>query len=71
VGVPDPVRDEIIGAIVVPRPGETLREDVLMEHCRKQLAAYKLPRRFRFMREADLPLTTTGKIQKNRLSDLL
>lgn len=70
VGVPDPVRDEIVGAIIVPRPGAVPQEDDLMEHCRKQLAAYKLPRRFRFMREADLPLTTTGKIQKNRLSSL-
>lgn len=70
VGVPDAVRDEIIGAIVVPRPGTAPTEDALMTHCRRELAAYKLPRRFRFMREADLPLTTTGKIQKNRLADL-
>lgn len=70
VGVPDPVRDEIIGAIVVPQPGAHVTEERLMEICRGQLAAYKLPRAFRFVKEADLPLTTTGKVQKNRLADL-
>lgn len=71
VGVPDPIRDEIVGAVIVPRPGTAPREADLMAYCRKQLAAYKVPRRFRFIREVDLPLTPTGKIQKNRLARLL
>jgi fatty-acyl-CoA synthase len=69
VGVPDAVRDEVIGAVVVVQPGASVTEEALMERCRKDLAAYKLPRAFRFVKEADLPLTTTGKVQKNRLAD--
>lgn len=69
-GVPDPVRDEIIGAVVVARPGATVTESALLEHCKGQLSAYKLPRIFRFVQEDQLPLTTTGKVQKNRLVDL-
>jgi len=69
-GVPDPVRDEIIGAVVVPHPGATVTEAGLLEHCKAQLAGYKLPRAFRVVQETDLPLTTTGKVQKNRLVEL-
>ena len=67
IGVPDPVRDEIIGAVVVRRPGTAVTEADLLGHCKRQLAAYKLPRSFRFVEEAALPVTTTGKVQKNRL----
>lgn len=67
IGVPDPVRDEVIGAVIVRAPGATLGEAELIEACRKVLAAYKMPRLFRFVAETELPLTTTGKLQKNAL----
>ena len=41
----------------------------LMAHCRAELAAYKVPRLMKFISEAELPLTVTGKLQKNRLAD--
>ena len=44
-----------------------LSETELLGHCKEQLAAYKLPRSFRFVEEAALPTTTTGKVQKSRL----
>lgn len=66
VGVPDPVRDEVLAAVIVPRdphaPG--VDAEVLRIHCREALAAYKVPRLFRFVRRQDLPLTTTGKLRK-------
>jgi fatty-acyl-CoA synthase len=70
VGVPDPVRDEVLGAVVVPHRPDGVTAAELTEHCRRALAAYKLPRLFRFVAETDLPLTVTGKIQKNRLAEL-
>ena len=42
-------------------------EAALAAHCRRELAAYKVPRLIAFVNEADLPLTVTGKLQKNRL----
>jgi fatty-acyl-CoA synthase len=70
VGVPDAVRDEVLGAaIILKRPG-AVDAETLLAHCRTRLAAYKLPRLFRFVAEADLPLTVTGKIQKNRIFEL-
>jgi len=68
-GVPDPVRDEVLGAVIVPKPGATLSEESVSAFCREALAAYKVPRLIRFAAEHELPLTTTGKLQKNRLMD--
>jgi fatty-acyl-CoA synthase len=70
VGVPDPVRDEVLGAAIVLHAPDSVTEAALIEHCRSVLAAYKLPRRFRFVAESDLPLTVTGKIQKSRIAAL-
>jgi fatty-acyl-CoA synthase len=67
-GVPDPQRDEVLAAVIVPKPGATLSEEDVCTFCRKALAAYKVPRLVRFVTESELPLTTTGKLQKNRLA---
>jgi fatty-acyl-CoA synthase len=68
-GVPDPRRDEVIAALIVCEAGRTVAEAELLAHCRRTLAAYKIPRLVKFVREADLPLTVTGKLQKNRLAE--
>jgi fatty-acyl-CoA synthase len=67
-GVPDPERDEVLAAVIVPKPGATLSEEDVRAFCRKALAVYKVPRLIRFVAEHELPLTTTGKLQKNRLA---
>jgi fatty-acyl-CoA synthase len=54
--------------VIVPKRGASLSEREVTEHCRKSLAAYKVPRLIRFAAEAELPLTSTGKVQKNRLA---
>lgn len=70
VGVPDPVRDELLAAAIVLHTGAAVTEAELVAHCRRALADYKLPRRIIFVAETDLPLTVTGKIQKNRIGEL-
>ena len=67
-GVPDALRDEVLAAVIVRKPGATLSEEEVCAFCRKALAAYKVPRLVRFATEDELPLTTTGKLQKNRLA---
>jgi fatty-acyl-CoA synthase len=69
VGVPDPQRDEVIAAVIVRRQDKTVEEMDLLAHCQRALAAYKIPRLMKFVNETDLPLTVTGKLQKNRLSE--
>lgn len=68
-GAPDPTWGEVVCAAVVPRPGATLREDELAEHCRERLAGYKCPRRWRVLDEP-LPRTGSGKIAKRVLREI-
>jgi acetyl-CoA synthetase len=70
VGLPDPVRGEIVTAFVVLRagvePGDELRR-ALQEHVRRETAPYKYPRRIEFV--AELPKTTSGKIHRAALRE--
>jgi fatty-acyl-CoA synthase len=68
-GVPDARRDEVIAALIVCEAGKSVAEADLVAHCRRELAAYKIPRLVKFVNEADLPLTVTGKLQKNKLAE--
>jgi fatty-acyl-CoA synthase len=49
-------------------PGRTATEAELVDHCRGQIASFKLPREVRFVTE--WPMSAT-KIQKFRLRELL
>lgn len=71
IGVPDPALDEIIVAIIIPHANAVVSADELKNFCKQELAAYKVPARFRFATDAELPLTTTGKLQKMKLHTLL
>jgi len=44
VGIPDERWGEKVAAVVQPRPGKTPLLEVLTEHCRTQVARYKVPR---------------------------
>jgi len=70
VGLPDAARDEVLAAVIVPRAGTAPDAAALAAHCAGALAAYKLPRVWRVVAETALPLTITGKVQKNRLGEL-
>ena len=70
VGVPDPIRTEIIKAVVVPKPGveagARLKSD-LQTHVKVRLAAHEYPRIVEFRDR--LPMTATGKIIRRALRD--
>jgi crotonobetaine/carnitine-CoA ligase len=65
IGVPDPIRDESIVAVVVLVEGETLAGDAIIAWCRERLASFRVPERVEFRRV--LPRTSVGKIQKHLL----
>lgn len=69
-GVPDATRDEVLGAVVIPRSGCLPTEEELRRHCKALLANYKIPALIRFSTEDALPLTTTGKVHKSRLAEM-
>ena len=65
VGVPDEVAGERVKVIIVPRnPG--LTKEAVVEHCRKYLTGYKIPRIVEFRNE-ELPKTPVGKILRREL----
>ena len=53
-------------AVVELRSGHEASADELIAHCRKHLAGFKCPREIHF---AELPKTSTGKIQKHLLRE--
>jgi len=71
VGLPDPRREEILVAVVVSKPGRAADPAALRALCRDALAAYKVPHEIHVMRREDLPVTSTGKVQKFRLAEIL
>ncbi|MCF6390540.1 acyl--CoA ligase [Mycobacterium sp. MBM] len=72
VGLPDPERGAIVSAAVVLNDGHHATADSLVEACRSQLAAYKVPKRWAILTDAaPLPYTTTDKIDKRRLAVLM
>ncbi|CAH0164716.1 Long-chain-fatty-acid--CoA ligase [Peribacillus sp. Bi96] len=66
-GVPDQYRGETVHAAVVLKPNEWIAEKELKEYCRKQLAAFKVPKIITFQNE--LPKTAVGKILKRKLQE--
>lgn len=67
VGVPDAYRGEVIRAYVVRRPGIRLDAEDVLEHCRANLARYKVPVAVEFVES--LPRTTVGKLDKKSLRE--
>ena len=65
VGIPDPKRGETVKSFVVLRPGQRATADELAEYCRRELAAYKVPRSFAFLDE--LPKSSALKILRREL----
>ena len=70
VAMPDPVFGEKACAFVVPRPGQTLGFDELIDFLRAQdIASFKLPERLEIVSE--FPLSPVGKILKRELRERL
>ena len=71
-GIADPTLDEIVAAVIVAKTdgkSSELTAEKLGAFCRETLASYKVPRAYRFVAADELPVTSTGKLQKNRLPD--
>ncbi|MBK8456565.1 MAG: acyl-CoA synthetase [Phyllobacteriaceae bacterium] len=67
VAKPDDKWGETPLAVVELRPGMSATEEEIIAHCRTLLARFKCPRNVVF---AEVPKTSTGKIQKFKLRDM-
>ena len=66
-GMQDGLKGQVPKAFIVLRAGAQCVGQEIIEHCRPQLASYKIPRAVSFCE--DLPKTSTGKILRRVLSD--
>ena len=68
VGRPDGKTGEAVRLFVAKAAGAALTEDDVIAHCRRQLAAYKVPKEVRFLDA--LPKSNVGKILRRDLRGL-
>ena len=70
IGVPDPIRTEIVKAFVILVPGvmpSVELSEALRESVRSRLAKHEVPKLIEFV--DSLPMTTTGKIMRRELRE--
>lgn len=66
-GVPDEYRGEVVKVIIVPQDGALFTVKDIQEHCRGELAVYKVPRIVEFRQE--LPKSLVGKVLRRVLRE--
>lgn len=66
-GLPDPIKEEKVVAVVEPETGSDIDIEKLRMFCRQELAPYKVPLNFIVRLNDSLPRTATGKINKPEL----
>jgi acyl-CoA synthetase (AMP-forming)/AMP-acid ligase II len=67
IGVPDETWGEEPRAVVIPKKGEKVTEEEIMEYCRQNLASFKRPRSVVFV--DDLPRNPMGKLIKREIRE--
>jgi malonyl-CoA/methylmalonyl-CoA synthetase len=67
VGVPHPDFGEVGVAVVIAKPGATVRPEAVIAELKAKLANFKIPKRCFVVPE--LPRNTMGKVQKNLLRE--
>ncbi|MFX1571546.1 MAG: class I adenylate-forming enzyme family protein [Promethearchaeota archaeon] len=67
IGVRDEIYGELPKAFIVLKERKSLTTDDIIEHCKKNLANFKVPKYVEFRN--DLPKTPTGKIMKQPLRE--
>jgi long-chain acyl-CoA synthetase len=67
IGVPDPSSGEVVKIFVVKKDA-TLTAQALLEHCKKHLTGYKMPKIVEF-RSEPLPKSNIGKILRRQLRE--
>lgn len=66
-GINDAYRGETLKAYIVLKAGETMTEKEVVEFCKTNLAAYKVPKLVEF--RAELPKTMIGKVLRRILRE--
>lgn len=65
IGLPHPRWIEAVTAVVILKPTVEVTEEDIIQHCKAHLGGFEVPKAVRFVDR--LPMTSTGKIQKQPL----
>jgi acyl-CoA synthetase (AMP-forming)/AMP-acid ligase II len=60
-----------VPVLYVVRHDQSISARDIMELCKKELSSFKQPKEIRFIKDEDIPRSTTGKIQRHILEDKL
>jgi acyl-CoA synthetase (AMP-forming)/AMP-acid ligase II len=72
VGIDDPARGQLVAAAIrVPKGHDHPDEDELHTALRERLSAYKVPKRYRFLADDEVPMLSSGKLDGRALRELL
>jgi acyl-CoA synthetase (AMP-forming)/AMP-acid ligase II len=67
VGLPHPVRGEVVAAAVVPSHGAQLSTEAVVAHLKRNLSGFKVPTLIAVLAESELPMLPTGKLDRQGL----
>ena len=67
IGLPNERGGEVVAAYVVLNSGSQITKADLLQYCRDQLTAYKVPKIIKFC--TDLPKSNVGKVLRRELRD--
>jgi fatty-acyl-CoA synthase len=71
VGLPDTTKGEVPAVAVQLREGETASAEEIRGFCRDHIASYKIPVHVVFLHADEFPRTSTGKVQKTALREVI
>ena len=69
VGVAHEHLGEVPALFVVPRQGQHVEIEAILQHCKARLSAYKIPQAVHLI--AEIPRTGSGKIIRYKLKEML
>jgi acyl-coenzyme A synthetase/AMP-(fatty) acid ligase len=69
IGVPDKIYGEEVACFLLPKSGDKIRRQDILDHCAETLPDFKVPKIIRFVRE--IPKTKNEKIAKQALLKLI
>jgi acyl-CoA synthetase (AMP-forming)/AMP-acid ligase II len=70
-GVADRVRGQVVGAVLVPRPGAALDPELVRKEAARLLSPYKVPRVIVILAATQVPMMSSTKVDRRALIRLL
>ncbi len=69
--VADPKLEQMVVAVIAPRPGSPMTEDSVKARLKGELSSFKVPKRVLFMDYDDLPRTASKKVRRPALAEMV